>query len=167
MKAIIKYILVFFVVVLIGCYKGDPVPFRETIYKPIIMRRSEIEKSIKIVAPKPIVAPKKIYIYKNYLFINENKKGVHILNNKNPESPINLGFLLIPGNEDIAIKNDVIYADNGTDLIAIDMKDPLNPIVTTRIKNKLMEKSPPDYGDIPYEYKPQNRPYETIIMGWE
>lgn len=168
MKKFYNFVIVVLVSIIFGCYQRDQNPqWFYTKFKPIIMKRSEVEKSIKIVASKPVVSPKKIYMYGKYLFINENQKGVHIFDNSNPSSPINLGFLLIAGNEDIAIKNDVIYADNGTDLVAIEMKDPLNPVVTTRIRNKLTEKLPPDAGQIPNEYTINNRPDETIIMGWE
>jgi len=69
----------------------------------------------------PVRQPGKIYIYNDYLFINEPNKGIHIYNNANPNAPVNLAFLQIPGNVDLAISNNVLYADSYVDLLAFDI----------------------------------------------
>ena len=38
----------------------------------------------------------KIYIYNDYLFINEPNEGIHIYNNVNPSAPVNIAFVPIP-----------------------------------------------------------------------
>lgn len=63
----------------------------------------------------------KIYIYNDFLFINEPNKGIHIYNNANPSAPVNLAFLQIPGNMDLAIQNNILYADSYVDLLAFDI----------------------------------------------
>ncbi|SER74621.1 LVIVD repeat-containing protein [Pedobacter rhizosphaerae] len=63
----------------------------------------------------------KIYIYNDYLFINEPNKGIHIYNNVNPAAPVNLAFLQIPGNVDLAIRDNILYADSYVDLLAFDI----------------------------------------------
>ncbi|TCD27405.1 hypothetical protein EZ456_09415 [Pedobacter psychrodurus] len=65
----------------------------------------------------------KIYIYNDYLFINEPNEGIHIYNNVNPSAPVNVGFLQIPGNVDLAIHNNILYADNFIDLLAFDISN--------------------------------------------
>ncbi len=65
----------------------------------------------------------KIYIYNNYLFINEPNEGIHIYNNANPSAPVNVGFLQIPGNVDLAVHNNILYADNFIDLLAFDISN--------------------------------------------
>jgi hypothetical protein len=65
----------------------------------------------------------KIYIYNDYLFINEPNEGIHIYNNANPGAPVNVGFLKIPGNVDLAIHNNILYADNFIDLLAFDISN--------------------------------------------
>ncbi|WP_231490999.1 LVIVD repeat-containing protein [Pedobacter sp. Leaf170] len=70
--------------------------------------------------------PGKIYIYNDYLFINEPNKGIHIYNNANPNAPVNLAFLQIPGNVDLAISNNVLYADSYVDLLAFDITSVAN-----------------------------------------
>src|SRR5690606_36539851 len=66
-------------------------------------------QAVTPIAPQPINATGKIYIYKDYLFINEPTKGVHIFNNANPSKPIPISFLPISGNVDMAVKDDVLY----------------------------------------------------------
>lgn len=63
----------------------------------------------------------KIYIYNDFLFINEPNKGIHIYNNTNPSAPVNMAFLQIPGNVDLAISNNILYADSYVDLLAFDI----------------------------------------------
>ena len=65
----------------------------------------------------------KIIIYNNLLLIIEPDEGVHVFNNENPENPINLGFINIPGNKDITVNNHTIYADSYTDLVMLKIKE--------------------------------------------
>lgn len=85
--------------------------------------------------PQPIVALGKIYYKNPYIFVSERYKGIHILDNTNPAAPIPVRFIRVPGNEDIAIKGDILYADNITDLVAIDISDFQNISVKSRIKD--------------------------------
>ena len=76
---------------------------------------------VGITKPMQIAKSGKIYSYNNYLFINEPHKGIHIYNNSNPSAPINVAFLKIPGNVDLAISNNILYADSYVDLLAFDI----------------------------------------------
>ncbi|TAG56336.1 MAG: hypothetical protein EAZ27_05170 [Cytophagales bacterium] len=162
----IKYKVIAFITFLVLLQCNEPTQEPITKFKPVMMRRSEMEK-ISIIPPRELKNVGKIYTYKNYLFINESSVGVHITDITIPELPKNLGILLIPGNEDIAIKNNVVYADSGPDLIAISMENPLQPVIISRTKEIFSEKSPPDNGRIPDEYLKKNRPYETFIVSWQ
>lgn len=71
--------------------------------------------------------PGKIYVYGDYLLINEREKGIHIFNNKVPSQPEPINFLAIPGNIDMAIRDNVLFADAYADLWSIDISDPLQP----------------------------------------
>lgn len=82
-------------------------------------------RALPVGITKAIPAKKtgKIYIYNDYLFINEPNEGIHIYNNVNPGAPVNVGFLQIPGNVDLAIHNNILYADNFIDLLAFDISN--------------------------------------------
>lgn len=66
--------------------------------------------------------PGKIYIQKDMILINEMGKGIHLVHNANPAKPENVGFVNIPGNVDVAMKGDIIYADSYMDLVTLNSK---------------------------------------------
>ena len=96
-----------------------------TMYEPVYKNLDEI-RSVSADAPQELINPGQIYIYKNYLFINEFRKGIHIFDNSNPSKPINLAFYSIPGNAQLSIKDDLLYVNNFLDLLTINIADPLN-----------------------------------------
>lgn len=128
-----------------------------TIYTPVYKTKQEVLASVKFAAPQTISSPGKIYIYGKYIFLNELNKGVHIIDNSNPSSPKVVGFVNIPGNVDIAVKGNMLYADLYADLLAIDISDPLN----TKLK-KVLPKIFPErsYG---IGYSPDTT---KIIVDW-
>ncbi len=104
-------------------------------YKPVYMSYEDLRVSVKSDDPGTLENPGKIYFKDNYIYINEHKKGVHIVDNNNPAAPSIIGFINIPGNVDVAIKGDVLYADSYIDLVAIDISDPLNVSEVKRVEN--------------------------------
>ncbi len=91
---------------------------------PIYLEMKDVRtKSLAPVPAQEIENPGKIYSYKDYLLINEPSKGIHIFDNKNPANPINLSFIPIEGNVDLAINSDILYADNYVDLLAFDISN--------------------------------------------
>ncbi|MCA5003939.1 hypothetical protein IPZ78_02095 [Sphingobacterium sp. WQ 366] len=117
-----------------GCDKVDS----NTYYKtrlPIFEKMSDVRKMMTtVVAPQPLEYTGKIYIFKDFLFINEPMKGIHIFNNSNPSTPIAVAFLNIPGNVDMAVKDNVLYADSYVDLLTFDLSTPTNPKLLNRIE---------------------------------
>lgn len=83
-------------------------------------------------SPRALNRAGKIYLYQDYLFINEYLQGIHVFNNSDPSNPVNLGFLPVYGNAEIAINNNVMYLDNYHDLVLFDVTDPGNPRFMSR-----------------------------------
>ncbi len=69
-------------------------------------------RKIEVLSPKSLTNPGKIYTYGSTLFINELNAGIHVINNSNPQNPVPLKFIKILGNVDIAVKDNILYADN-------------------------------------------------------
>ena len=90
---------------------------------PVYHAFEDIRIEIKSDTPRGLHRPGKIYFYENYIFINEIREGVHIIDNNDPENPQEISFIPIPGNIDIAIRGNILYADNYTDLLAIDISN--------------------------------------------
>lgn len=111
-----------------------------TILKPVYKDKASVIASINGSATEPFSHPGKIYIKDNFIFINEIDKGIHIINNSNPSHPEQVAFLNIPGNEDIAVKGNILYADMYGNLLAIDITDPHNVHITSQISHFFMER---------------------------
>ncbi|CAH0996880.1 hypothetical protein EMA8858_03015 [Emticicia aquatica] len=107
--------------------------YRTTV--PITFNIEQIRSGISTEAPQDLVNPGKIYVKDNYLFINEIKKGIHIFDNSNPEKPLNISFLKIPGVIDMAVKENTLYADNYIDIVAFDISNPKAIKETGRVKD--------------------------------
>lgn len=111
-----------------GCdKKNDEYQTRTyTMYKPVFESKTVVYGAVKSETPRALQQPGKIYVYGHYLFVNELEKGVHVFDNADPSSPRPLTFINIPGNIDIAIRDHYLYADLYTDLVTLDITDPLH-----------------------------------------
>ncbi|MDQ8006103.1 MAG: hypothetical protein REI64_14980 [Pedobacter sp.] len=89
--------------------------------------------------PTKVLKTGKIYIYKNFLFINEVRKGIHIFENSDPSKPVNVAFLKVPGNVDMAVSNDILYADSYVDLLAFDISSISSIKEVKRLKDVFMQ----------------------------
>ena len=85
---------------------------------------NELRTSVKTLTAQELENPGKIYVKDNYLFINEVKKGIHIIDNTNPSFPKAISFISILGNVDIAVKGNILYADSYTDFVTLDISNP-------------------------------------------
>ena len=119
---------------LAGCVK-DNYTHTYTFYSPVYKTTAEVRANIKSNSSRQIERPGKLFIKGNYIFLNDIDKGVHILDNTSPANPKNVAFIDIPGNMDLAVKGDILYADLYTDLIAIDISNPLQVTVKSFIDN--------------------------------
>lgn len=94
-------------------------------FSPVYKTSEAVRANIKSNEPKTLERTGKLYIRGNYIFLNEVDKGIHVINNTNPANPVNVAFIDIPGNMDMAVKGNMLYADAYTDLMTIDITDPL------------------------------------------
>jgi hypothetical protein len=166
----LKYLVILFVcsMGLSGCIKdGQRVVY--TSFTPVLLSTESLVKSVVIQSAVPITVASKIYYKGGFIYISERLKGVHIIDNTNPTSPVNKTFIAIPGCLDMAIKNNVLYVDNAIDLVAINLLEAEkgNLQIVKRIPNVFPEPAPPDGGAIPVKFLVQNRPANTIIIDWK
>ena len=141
MKPITKTLLTLLALTMLaGCFK-DKVSRTYTILTPVYKDKNEVLAQVKPTAAQPLENPGKIYIYGNYLFVNEVNKGVHIIDNSNPKVPVNKSFINIPGNVDIAVKGNSLYADIYTDMLTLDISEPLSATITNISRNVFPERS--------------------------
>ncbi len=132
-------------------------------YKPIYVSYSEIEK-VSIEAARKLKNPAKIYVRGEYLFVNEVNEGVHVIYNADPKFPKPIAFIKIPGNNDIELKDNVMYADNGLDLIAIDIASPQSVKILKRIKDAFPYPNYPPFQNVKFECADTSKGY---VVKWE
>lgn len=120
-----------------GCLK-DKITRTYRVYAPVYKTVELVRSEIQSGSSRPIKAPGKIFVLGKYIFLNEVDKGVHIIDNSDPASPVTVSFINIAGNQDIAVKGNILYADQFNDLIAIDISDPLH----TKVKSILPKAFP-------------------------
>ena len=113
-----------------GCIKDNCT--RENTYSyfmPVYKTMAKVKANIKSNAARFIENPGKLFIRGNYIFLNEVDKGIHIIDNANPAKPVNVAFVDIPGNLDLAVNGNALYADLYTDMVTLDISNPLNVVV--------------------------------------
>ncbi len=110
---------------LVSCRDKDNymnVPEEVQGYKPVYFDTSQnIFSLVYSTAPMPVQVAGKIYIFKNFLFVGEPGKGVHVFDNIDPANPVPVAFINIPYNFDIAVKDSIMYADTYMGLVVINI----------------------------------------------
>ncbi|MEM9363334.1 MAG: hypothetical protein AAGA43_11895 [Bacteroidota bacterium] len=168
MKKQLPFVLFLFALFFIACdtSEEDGEYAEYLVARPIVMSRADFANSVDILPPKPIDESGKVYAYEDYIFINDKSRGVHVINNSNPQQPVKVAFIEIPGNVDISVKDNYLYADSIMDLIVLDISDIQNIEQVNRLENVLregvffpFEAEIVEYGTYDYETE--------ILIGWE
>ncbi len=133
---IISFLLITVIVGSTACIKDSCKELhRYTFYEAVYKTKAAVRENIKSNAARPVENPGKINILGNYIFLNETDKGIHVIDNSNPSVPRNIAFIDIPGNMDLAVKGNTLYADLYTDLVAIDISNPANAKLKKVVEN--------------------------------
>jgi len=106
-----------------------------TLMTPIYGPRADVMANMNGNPAETVKQAGKLYIKDNFIYLNEVDKGIHIIDNSNPSEPKQVAFLDIPGNLDIAVRDNILYADMWGDLIAMDISDPKNANIVKEIKD--------------------------------
>jgi len=135
------FMLLAMIFILSGC--EDKYTEQYLSLEPVYMSYKDFREAVKVESSHSLQKPGKIYYKDNYLFINEIMKGIHVYNNTNPASPQYVGFIVIPGNVDMVIKGNIMYADSYIDLVGIDISNPATAKEVARLKSVFPYSVPP------------------------
>ena len=135
------FMLLAMIFILSGC--EDKYTEQYLSLEPVYMSYKDFREAVKVESTHLLEKPGKIYYKDNYLFINEIMKGIHVYNNTNPASPQYVGFIVIPGNVDMVIKGNIMYADSYIDLVGIDISNPATAKEVARLKSVFPYSVPP------------------------
>jgi hypothetical protein len=131
---------------------------------PVYMQPAE-KDNISVAGARTTEQSGKIYALGNYIFQNDVNKGIHIIDNTDRTNPQKIAFLAIPFNTEFAVRGNYIYANNVNDLIVIDIRDVLKPVVAKRVENA--------FPYVNQKYPKQNGrfvcpdPSKGIVVDWE
>ena len=131
---------------------------------PVYMQPAEMNV-ISISNARTTEKSGKIYVWGNYIFQNDQNKGIHIIDNSDPANPQKIGFLNIPFNTEFAVRGSYIYANNVNDLVVIDIRDVLHPVIAKRINDA--------FPYVNQKYPQQNGsfvcpdPSKGVVVNWE
>ena len=140
-KKLLRLAMLFVVAIMVQSCVKDTLQSTQTYYVPVYKSKAEVLQNIKSAAPQALQQTGKLFVHGSYIFVNELNKGVHIIDNSNPLLPKNMSFIAIPGNIDLAVKDNTLYADLYTDMITIDITNPANTVVKKVNKNVFPERS--------------------------
>ena len=105
----------------LACLATSPV--RPPTHRAIYMNWEEFRTTaVRVLPPKPIGKRGKLLIADDHLFISEPGQGVHVFDDRDPENPVPLFFIRIPGNIDIAVRDNLLYADSAVDLLTFELR---------------------------------------------
>jgi hypothetical protein len=134
MKNLINPILILIAAIsLAACH--DRVEESWDVNSPVYLSYNDLRTSFKVAPGQDIIQSGKIYFKDNYIFVNEYQKGIHVIDNADPSNPVILKFIEIPGNIDLAIAGNILYADSYIDLLSIDISDIENIEIVDRDTN--------------------------------
>jgi len=151
----------------LSCDKNDDADYEFVqVATPQLMSKTAFRSSVEVIAPKTIEEPGKIYVYQDYIFVSDVHSGIHIIDNSDPKSPKAIKFIQIPGNEDISVKDNFLYADSATDLVVFDISDINNVSIIEQLEDVFnvynydipVEAEAVDYGKFDFD--------DDIIVGW-
>jgi hypothetical protein len=114
-------------------------------YKPIYLGGTRIGN----LTPQAYKAPGKILQNGNFTFQVDNGYGIHIIDCTTPVNAHKVGFISVPGITDVHMKNNVLFANLSTDLVAIEINQIGEAKEINRIKNIFQ---PPYYKTPPHEH---------------
>ncbi len=117
-----------------ACSDNVEITHRYTFMRPVYTSTAEIRNSFAVEAPRTLTGTGKIYYRAPYVFVNQPGEGVHIINNTDPANPVNEKFINIPGNFDLAVQGNILYADSYIDLLAIDISNVNSVRIAERVE---------------------------------
>jgi hypothetical protein len=125
------FCMLFLISLVIACTK-DTVTQHYTFYRPVYKTKDAVVAGIKNSIAQPIQKPGKLVWKDNYVFVNDVDRGIHILDISNPAQIKTVSYINIPGCVDLAVYGNFLYADCYTDLVTIDISDPLH-VITKKV----------------------------------
>ncbi|WP_162555761.1 hypothetical protein [Reichenbachiella versicolor] len=93
-------------------------------YRP--QYESSVADSLQIMNARTIYDPNNVLVYNHLILIEEYEEGFHVIDNSEPSAPKNIAFVPVPMLTSMNIRDGVLYATSGMNLLAIEIDEELN-----------------------------------------
>lgn len=131
-------------------------------------------KEVRYTQPVKMINPGKIYAIGKMILQNDIGKGVHLYNAVDPGKLKDRGFIQIPGNLELSIKGNYLYANSFYDLVVIDIGNWVTLKEVKRIPNAFSQNQGPDFSGKAFIVRPEKNTYYECIdaskgvqVGWD
>ena len=109
-------------------------PREEWGWVPIYTSNADL-KNIYASESQALTKAGKIYRYNQWIFQIDLGKGIHVIDATQRTSPVKTAFIHVPGCSEISIRQNKLYTNNYRDLVAIDISQPTQINVVSRLEN--------------------------------
>lgn len=164
----LNYLFLFLGVFLFGgCSDTVEETVTYKINEPVFMSADLFRNSVRVVSvPQEINKQGKIAFFQGFMYISEPEKGIHIIDNRNPAKPSVIGFIELLGNADMAIKDNILYADSYIDLVWFDISTPSQPRLLGRKEEVFPTATPAPGNTYLCDYEKSMDRNNGIVIGW-
>jgi hypothetical protein len=142
-----------------------PLPGESDAYVPVYASMQDVH-SIAVEPAKAVEQAGKIYVYGNYIFQNDQYKGIHIIDNSVRTAPRKIAFIRIPLSTEVAVKGGHLYTNNHNDLVVFDLANITSPQLVKRMENvfPMVNQQYPPFSNIFFECVD---PSKGVVVRWE
>lgn len=169
MKKMLFAVVALLMVALTSCEEKITEMVTYRINEPIFMAKEDFRNSVKVSAvPQQITGYGKISYYQGYLFMSEPGKGIHIIDNQDPQNPQPVGYIELLGSADLSVRNGILYADSYVDLVWFDITNPAQPEYKGRLEDVFPDALPliPNAMGIDWDMCYGEGKQEGVIVDW-
>ncbi len=155
--------LLLFILTLSAFSCKDKIEETYMVNAPVYLSYDELRSPLNVKSAQDIIQPGKIYFKDNFIYVNEYQEGIHVIDNQDPANPQIVKFIEVPGNVDLAIKGNILFADSYVDLVAIDISN-LDDIKEVGRVEDAFPYMLPEYTDGIVEEVSEEK---GIVIGWQ
>jgi len=134
MKKIYLLTIFVFSILFLSCDNDDN-PEQAKFAVPVVKSLAALRSNVFVGSARQTTSDGKIYVTEDYLFYIAQESGVHIFNNQNPSTPVNIAFINLEGVHDISVKGNYLFADNFVDLLVFDISNSNNITLVRTVEN--------------------------------
>lgn len=114
---------------------------------PVTVNRAAVQDSITAMPARELCTGGNLYAYGDYLFVNVNREGYHLLDNADPANPRNVAFLRVPGATHMAFVDGRMVSDSYADMLVLDFGGPDALALVSSTPNLLLQTDGFDVAD--------------------